>query len=105
MRLTFRPTILRPCMEFNRNLNAKPAAKYGVPDGGIAGRSWNLIENVTDSDGRQRPFTCNWFSVVVLDGFDGVDLTMTMIDFRYIWADNAKVNTQPRDIAVAAFSF
>lgn len=91
--------------EFNRRLNAKLAAKYGIPAGGIERRHWELVETISGAEGQQGLFRSNWFSVVVLSGLDGVDLSMTMLDFRYLWADNAKVNRQSRDEAVAAFSF
>jgi hypothetical protein len=91
--------------QFNRTLNARLAAKYGIPIDGIEGRYWSIQETVTDENGRQRPFTSNWFSVTVLGGTDGVELNMTMLDFRYLWADRAKLNAQPKEKGENAISF
>lgn len=92
--------------DFNQTLNRRLARKYGVPRGAsIDTRHWKLIQDVEDADGKQHPFVVNWFNVDASRGYDGVELIMTMIDFRYLMADKARINHQPRDDAKGRISF
>jgi hypothetical protein len=92
--------------DFNQTLNRRLATKYGIPRGAsIDTRYWRLIQDVEDADGKQHPFVVNWFNVDASRGYDEVELTMTMIDFRYLMADRARLNHQPRNRAEGNISF
>ena len=92
--------------DFNQTLNRRLATKYGVPRGAsIDTRYWKLIQDVEDADGKQHPFVVNWFNVDASRGYDGVELTMTMIDFRYLMADRTRLNHKPRNRAEGNISF
>jgi hypothetical protein len=80
-------------------LSAKLIAKYGpatTPEAGNYG--WDLIETVSSAEGFKYPFKTNWFGAYISGGGDDgeVGLEMTMIDFRILWADRAKLNKKPR---------
>jgi hypothetical protein len=77
---------------FNRKLNARLEAKYGVPANGIDGRYWDLIETVPGPDGRYRRFVSNSFAVKLVQDEQGMSLTMSVLDARYLLSDKAKVS-------------
>jgi hypothetical protein len=84
---------------FLARLSAKLIAKYGpatTPEAGNYG--WDLIETVSSAEGFKYPFKTNWFGAYISGGGDDgeVGLEMTMIDFRILWADRAKLNKKPR---------
>jgi hypothetical protein len=84
---------------FLATLSAKLTAKYGpatTPEAGNYG--WDLIETVSSADGVRYPFKTNWFAAHISGGSDGgeVGLEMTMIDFRILWTDQAKLNEKSR---------
>lgn len=82
------------------------AAKYGPPNERSAETfGWSLIQPVKRSDGQTLPFTTMWASAYVSKGADGVTLEIKLLDFRIMWADEAKANRGPRDKAADALKF
>lgn len=77
---------------FNRKLNARLEAKYGVPANGIDSRYWDLIETVPGPDGKYRRFVSNCLAVKLVQDDDGITLTMSAIDSRYLLSDKAKAS-------------
>lgn len=80
--------------------------KYGEPttESG-ANWSWEIVESIADRNGRPFNFRTNWMSAYV--GSSGMEKTLeiTMIDFRILWADQAKVNDDPRNSAGERLKF
>jgi len=92
---------------FLQTLRAKLTVKYGPPQPGRTDPfSWSLIQPIRQMNGSLLPFTTNWFSVQTSgNGTDGVELSMTMIDFRLLWADQQAANRLPRSKAENSVRF
>ena len=89
-----------PDKKFLDELRGKLVSKFGPPTQATGDTfKWEVIEIVPHTDGTRLPFTTNWASAVLLDGVDGVSLDMTLLDFRVMWADAAKLNAGPRERA------
>lgn len=77
--------------------------KYGPPTGRSTETwSWELIEPVTRTSGQTLPFKTMWASAYLSKRSDGVTLNIKLLDFRILWADEAKLNREPRDRAAGA---
>ena len=88
---------------FLERITGQLTAKYGPTSDGSAGTwGWELIEPVTRAGGQTLPFKTMWASAFLSTGSDGVSLEMKLLDFRILWADEAKLNRGPRDRAADA---
>jgi hypothetical protein len=91
---------------FLKSVAARLTAKYGPPtQRSTETFGWSLIEPVKHASGQTLPFTTMWASAYVSKGGDGVSLEIKLLDFRVLWADEAKLNRGPRDKAVDAVKF
>ena len=85
---------------FLSSVSARLTAKYGPPTGRSTETwSWELIEPVTRTSGQTLPFKTMWASAYLSKGGDGVTLEIKLLDFRILWADEAKLNRDPRNRA------
>lgn len=91
---------------FLETLKHKLSSKYGPPisqSGEVF--HWELIENVTTADGKTVPFRTMWMTALV-GGFESNrTLDITIIDFRILWADEARANRAPRTTAEDSLKF
>jgi len=89
-------------------LTSKLVAKFGPVGSGVRESfEWEIFENVTQTNGQVLPFKTNWASAYVSGDKtgEGVVLYVKLLDFRYLWQDEAKLNRLPRDSAVDAVKF
>lgn len=92
----------QPDATFANSLIHQLTQKYGAPStnqlpGGAA--FWELIESVEHPDGQTIPFQTMLFSAMLSESANGVNLELTMLDFRILWADQAAINRRPRQNA------
>lgn len=92
--------------KFLSGLDARLTAKYGPTKGGETGSwNWDLIEPVRYPTGQVLPFKTMWASAYVSKGSGGISLEIKLLDFRIMWADEARLNRGPTDKAVDAVKF
>ena len=97
-----------PDERFTQNLSAKLIQKYGRPSGNqLPGgpASWELIEQVSLQGEPRHPFRTMWLDAMLSDDESGLTLNMKMLDFRVLWADAKRLNSQPRNEAMDRTSF
>ena len=91
--------------KFIVSLTAKLVAKFGPLNPRSAENyDWEIIENVRRTSGQVSAFKTNWASAYVSGGGDGVTLYVKMLDFRYLWQDEANLNRAPRDNGIEGIS-
>ncbi|PIW29250.1 MAG: hypothetical protein COW29_06960 [Rhodobacterales bacterium CG15_BIG_FIL_POST_REV_8_21_14_020_59_13] len=98
----------QPDATFTNSLVHQLTQKYGAPStnqlpGGPA--FWELIEPVEHPDGQTIPFRTMSFSAMIGGGSNEVELELMLLDFRVLWADQATLNTQPRQNAQSRTRF
>lgn len=87
---------------FLASLTSKLAGKFGPVAPGVRETfDWELVENITRTSGQVLPFKTNWASAHVSGSSDGVTLYIKMLDFRYLWQDEGKLNRGSRDKAMS----
>jgi len=63
---------------------------------------WELIERIREIGGSSNPFRTMWMTAMLSDDAGEKSLEMTLIDFRVLWADQARANRPPRMMAERA---
>lgn len=89
---------------FVQSLQDRLFAKYGSSNGRNPW-GWQVVEMVADKDGNEFPQEANWMSVLIMSGYDEVELSMTMLDFRILWRDIGLINNAPRGNAINSLQF
>jgi len=91
---------------FVQTLHQRLSSKYGPPGSDCADVfSWELIEDVTSADGTTVPFRTMWMTALIGGSGDDRTLDITLIDFRILWADQARLNQAPRTEAEERIAF
>lgn len=94
--------------QFSKELEGRLAAKYGppsqsgLPDGPAY---WQLVQHVRDAGGNVVSQTVMWANAILSSDEDGRTLEITLLDFRILWADQARKNHLPSQEAAKAIRF
>ena len=97
-----------PDERFTQSLNTQLIQKYGHPESNqlpVGPASWGLVEQVSLEGEPQHPFRTMWFYAMLSSEERGVSLNMKMLDFRVLWADAKRLNSQPRNEAIGRLRF